>query len=300
MIKINKEQFFEEKNNPYWIFVEISTYKNRQDSIFMVYEWKDNIYYNDKVSKLNCKNYQILNFHSWSKKNVKLVYEIFNENIKNRKIDNNIKILFFIDKDFDDNSDINTKDIYITKWYSFENFYTNEKTFKDICINNFSINFSNNENQKYLDDFINMKNEFHTIVELINKALKYSITNWLQVSIKWVNFQQIINLWLDKIVNKVDIKNYIKENLNKWGALDFNEIDKIIFKDKSYDFYWKLELEFVKQYLYLINHKISKWNKCIWLKKENNDDFMDRFSKYAEFPNELKDYINNRLTFPCP
>lgn len=290
---MSEEEFYSKPQVPIAVVFKIIQEKSKEKKCFCIYEWQDSDYYYPIIDTINNNKYELVNYYWESKKSVISIYNL----LKSYKI--NINKLLFIDKDFDDNSKINTKDIYITKWYSIENYYTSESTFKKICKNNLYC-----DDKKLITNFNKRKTEFHKLIEIFNKIWKFSNLHWLWIEMKSLKITDYIDISYNKIKFKRGIKfsniERILSNKIDWGVwLNFTEINTINFADKHYDYRWKYELFFVFTLLACTKEYVLKNNmkKTSFKIKWTNDlkCFLDTFSKYAEVPIELKQYIESKI-----
>lgn len=120
-----KDKMSEEAECVEAIFLSYIQTKSSQ-KIFLFFEGIDDFkYYCPRISFVCNKKYK--KYDCNCKKNVLRIHSmIINQAVK----DNKIITMFFVDKDFDDNSNIDN-DIYITPTYSIENLY-----FTDLAIEN--------------------------------------------------------------------------------------------------------------------------------------------------------------------
>lgn len=82
----------------------------------------------------------------------------------------NEKVLFFVDRDFDDNTNISTN-IYVTNYYSIENYYASTNTFKEILKYEYNIGENTEDFNNAVSSFNVTKERFHNEITLLNAFL---------------------------------------------------------------------------------------------------------------------------------
>lgn len=113
-----KDKMIEQSDCVEAIFLSYIQQKSSQKMI-LFFEGKDDFkYYCPRIHSIY--NEKHINYNCNGKENVLKIYNmIIEKTVEDRKV---IK-MFFVDKDYDDNSNIDTNDIYITPTYSIENLY---------------------------------------------------------------------------------------------------------------------------------------------------------------------------------
>lgn len=91
------------------------------------------------------------------------------ELIKNRKEYDKAKALFFIDKDY--TNDTVDNELYVTPCYSIENFYSTEETLKKILQNEFNMNESDKNFIKIVDLYTELLDSYHNKLLFLNAWL---------------------------------------------------------------------------------------------------------------------------------
>ena len=134
-----KQIFFAKKNeytpNEKWLNL-LQTYKKEDKSIYLFYEADDDRIFYKKFIEIIFDGREINNNIVNNKDNVYKVHSLINWNLyaKNR-------ILFFADKDYDDilgKARANDYNIFVTKYYSIENYLVNEEMFRHVLIRVFA------------------------------------------------------------------------------------------------------------------------------------------------------------------
>ena len=119
-----KDKMIEQTDCVEAIFMSYTQQKSSQKMI-LFFEGKDDFkYYYPRIYSIYNEKY--INYNCNGKENVLKIYKmIIEQTVENSEV---IK-MFFVDKDYDDNSNIDNNDIYITPTYSIENLY-----FTDLAI----------------------------------------------------------------------------------------------------------------------------------------------------------------------
>ena len=98
------------------------------ETLYCFVEGHDWPYYHIRISAISGKSCEVI--VSNGKKSVLAIYNLLNKIPEY----NRYKKLFFVDRDYDDNSNID-KNVYVTPGYSVENFYGSIDCFKNIIKN---------------------------------------------------------------------------------------------------------------------------------------------------------------------
>lgn len=121
--------------------------------IYCFVEGHELAYYNVRVESITGKDCQFI--EAKGKKAVIGIHHFLKSQTEYIKY----KTLYFVDKDYDDNSHIDT-DIYITPGYAVENFYASEKCYKKIIQGIFHIEEDNPKYSKCISLYNNEKIKF--------------------------------------------------------------------------------------------------------------------------------------------
>ncbi|MGL5616201.1 MAG: DUF4435 domain-containing protein [Sarcina sp.] len=299
-----KNQMVSKKKSVASIYMEFSQLKsNKKDdlenNIFCFYEGKDAQYYLPRIRFVDNNNCDIHEYHCGGKEKVLEVNKIIKEKCK---IDN-CKILFFVDKDFNDNSYIES-DIYITPYYAIENFYIKDNVIKDFLSAELQINMNGDENAK--KDYI-------TALEIFFERRQKCIDEILLLN-AWYSLQIKRG---EKIDTKPDLKN-IKEYKNLFSSISLGELKEktinyidIEEKDLSTEINrinkkplenirGKYFMEFLHDYLIYITSKEPSLNGIFTKRRKishtvGKDNLISLLSQYAETHNSLKTYLQLKL-----
>lgn len=156
-----KDKMNEEADCIEAIFLSYTQTKSSQ-KMFLFFEGTDDFkYYCPRISIL-CNEKEYKKYDCNGKQNVLRIYDmITNQTQKDSKT---IK-MFFVDKDFDDNSNIDNE-IYVTPTYSIENLYFTDIAIKKMILAEMGLS----EHSKYdKDDFITA---YNYIIGYRNKIIK--------------------------------------------------------------------------------------------------------------------------------
>ncbi|NHN24556.1 DUF4435 domain-containing protein [Flavobacterium jejuense] len=235
--------------------------------------------------------FEILHYPKNGKKNVLSSYNIFNWNLYDKS-----RILFFVDKDYEDIIGFSSKkdrNVFVTKFYSIENYISSSKVFKYTLENIFKLKNDNLVNE-YVDKF---ENSF----KIFENYLMY-LTSIILIFRKNNEHMQLNSLKMDDffILKSVDIfklKYRNSEVLKRIKKSSIPAKDKAIYKDSK-------TLESIKK----TGADISKINyktilKNINLLKEYNDSkhFIRGkyqlwfFSKCVNNISSISSNINSRI-----
>ena len=178
-------------------------YKGDIDYIYYFHEGsEDPFYYDDLISTLLSK--KRISIYCEGKDNVIDTQNFFTENEEYGET----KCLFFIDKDYSCNEDID-ENIYITPCYSIENLYVSSETLDDTLRIHFLMN-EEDDRKKVLETYENLQNSFN------NKTLFFN---------SWLSCQNDIKE-KSACSTRLNIDKRVKKFFNK-----LNQHDDIITKD---------------------------------------------------------------------
>ncbi|MDB1969224.1 DUF4435 domain-containing protein [Clostridium tertium] len=286
------------------IFMKFSQLKNNkkehlQNNIFCFYEGKDAQYYIPRIRLIDNNNCDIYDYHCGGKDKVLKINKIIKEKCK---IDD-CKILFFVDKDFNDNSNIES-DIYITPYYAIENFYVKDNVIKDFLSAELQININGDENAKKdylkaLELFVQKRQKFIEDILLLNAWYSLQIKNGEGIEDKpdLKNIKEYKNLpadislevLMEKTINYIDIEeNDIRLEMER---ISKNPLE--IMRGKYF-------LEFLYEYLSYITSDKARVDGVLTKKRGishtiGKNNLISLLSQYAETHNSLKIYLQYRL-----
>lgn len=187
------------------LYTKFTRLKNKsKDTYFCCFEGDDAKYYNSRILLHgNLNEDKVYNLTCSGKDQVLLLYKLITKDACNDEI----KVLYFVDKDFDKTiySKYPNATIYETPCYSIENFYISNKAFKRIIRNEFGVND--------IDD------DFQGLINLYNLRLH-----------EYLSEISLLNCWIACEREKISYENNERADLNSNNA----KISKFI-KDFSLD-----------------------------------------------------------------
>lgn len=136
-------------------------YSLHKSCLFCFYEGEDGKYYDLRIRKYFS---DIITYKAGNKSQVIKAFNI----IKSKPEYAEVNKMFFIDRDYDDSIAGMYEDLYETPCYSIENLYVKEICFKQILQSEFSINPTDVEFIKCMNDFKKRYDEFHEVIIAFN------------------------------------------------------------------------------------------------------------------------------------
>lgn len=297
-----KDEMYAESNCIEAIFLSYINSKSRKNISFF-FEGKDDFkYYCPRISLFNNKEYNL--YICDNKNNVIKVHKMIKKQSSSKS--NDIK-LFFVDRDYDDNSLIDT-DIYITPTYSIENLY-----FTDIAIKNMLrgvIGLSNHldDDNKDLNIAFNyvIKCREELIENIIYGNAYYScqVRKSTDASIEKPDLSAI-KQYRDLITCKKlqDFESLIENHINVSEEELIEECDRLR-QNPLVLIRGKYIVEGMIKYLNFIVDDSNKRNRCgdeLLSKRRlvrlniTKNNFISEFSTYASTPPCLIKYIKDRI-----
>lgn len=242
----------------------LSQYKKDEKTLFCFVEGIEDVsFYSQFIERYNEENvkYIICN----GKENVIDNYKNLDWNFYNKK-----RVLFFIDKDFDDyieNELINDENVFITDFYSVENYLVGEYTLEKFIIDNCLIN--DEEIIKIaVSNFKIQHREYVNQIKMISAWMMYCRKNKFNVNFNEIKISDLFSIDDNGVLKKKDISTYggkFKYICNKTSSsyFDISEIkrfyDKICSESQPQKFIrGKYDLHFMFLYLKYISEKIVK------------------------------------------
>lgn len=209
--------------------------------------------------------------------------------------------LYFVDCDFDDNSDIhNQDDVYITPCYSIENLYIADRVFEKILSDEFGIN-PNDDKQfdlfsKILSEYKERKREFFQCIKEFNFYVYLIKINQADLSYNDIKILNLVRIEVDSVIKKYTC---ISEVLK---GIDLNNFDlsmaQTYFSDKEPErhFRGKNNFHFLEKFLTKLQEDANKKNsRKIFPRKMSisytTQNLLSSYSKYAETPQCLIDFL---------
>jgi group-specific protein, putative len=261
------------------------------------FEGKDIQYYRNRIEQYLTENFGYIDCSGKSK-----VLSLREEIQKNSQYRNKLCI-YFVDCDFDDNSDIyNKQDVYITPCYSIENLYTSDRVFEKILSDEFGINPSNDEQSelfsKILSEYRNRKREFFKCIEEFNFYVYLIKLNQFGISYNDIKISDLVKINIDSVTKSyTSISKVLKDiDLNNF---DLSKAQSYFSgKDPEHCFRGKNNFHFLEKLLIKLQEDASKKDgRKIFPKKMSisytTQNLLSSYSKYAETPQCLIDFLSS-------
>lgn len=278
-------------------------FKKNKSTVYCFVEGSDDIdYYRPRIEA----------YVSWSdnpyipcsgKRGVIGIFEI----IKGRREFEDCKILYFVDRDFDDNSQI-SDEIYVTPSYSIENLYTSTECFCKALKYVIKRKETDQDFGRAIELFQQRKDEFHEIVSDLNaliasdREINSEVKN--RKSINGIKITDYMNISIDKI----SVEANFADLLDLFNHIDSEKKDEVksrlVAKDRQLTFRGKFELQFYAKFLDLLirdsNVRKDELRKFFKERVKTQDLDVTKspvqvLSSYAMTPICLQKYINTAL-----
>lgn len=278
-------------------------FNKNSNNVYCFYEGKeDRSYYSFRIKSHNPK-YILYNYTCNGKGNVINLHKIIN----NHKVYANSLTLYFVDKDYEINN-LDSK-IYVTPFYSIENFYIIDEAFENILVNEFNIPKSCDCYKQAIELYKNCKEVFHSNIIFLNAWLscqndyrkQHGLTTRLNIDDtlkKFFNidiFEKIVNADLKTITFPEELKNKgkIESIFSESPKITDENFDKKIdvFKavNQSETFRGKFELKFLISFLNKLQDEIGKRKDSIFSKRHS-------CSLRFEYATSISQLTNNAIT----
>jgi len=250
---------------------------NSLDVFCFVEATEDKWFYNSKIrSILNFSPYTI---SCKNKKNVLLVYQELNV----RKEYKSIKIGYFVDRDFSDHVPTDVKidwnKIYVTPFYSIENFYVQSETLQNILDDVFNLQLGSVDYTKALKYFTDAIGVFHKKILDLNTFLCCQFIIDPDGKINKLNIDDRLGKIFDTIISpdfnqisdfpKIESKNKL-ETLYGTSDIEINfwNEKKIFFQNEEPTkvFRGKFEVKFLFAFLITLKNSLLKGSQSGWTK----------------------------------
>lgn len=125
------------------------------DMFYAFYEGKDAPFYSPIIRDWSRR--EVMPIKCLNKKKVTQVYDKLQQETDFEKYITG----FFVDRDYDLNTDLEVKDIFITKGYAIENYCTTCSAFRRILTDLFDFNYSEPEFNYYVEEYTSMQNQYN-------------------------------------------------------------------------------------------------------------------------------------------
>lgn len=266
-----------------------------ENAIYYFVEGYDAPYYNLRIKNL-CALTPVPVVCS-GKRNVLNLFPVLE-----KKTFSKYKKLFFVDRDFDNNSQI-TPEVYVTPCYSIENFYVTFDCIENILMCEFSITQAEEEFSKIIELFEAELQTFHDAVLEFNAwyaCIKKA--NYKKVCLDDNFPKDFINLSINNIQKRYDIEKvmhayHIEINLSE--AELTSSIDE--FRSKPFCYLrGKYEMQFLCTFLSFLIDDANNPTKHKYLKRKtkfqiNRALVLSHLSQYASTPECLVQYIKKMV-----
>lgn len=300
---MNIDEMREGRSSYTSIYMEFlsAKYDLLKDSIEIIFflEGKDDIKYYKSKFEMLLKEKKYTHFTVGGKKNVLRLKEYME-----KKEESDFVFKFMVDKDFE--KTLKQRNLYVTPYYSIENFYISTDVFKKILETNFSLNKYKKED----------KEDFERIMELYKErkkeyldALDEIIKFYYHQKINGVNLSNIneitktkkplIKISLDKIEKKYDLE-ILKTKVPNFIELEEMESSfsnlKIRKNQRKYYYRGKYLLEFLEKFVTLLIQDANSSEGKYFSNKKNvssnvTGNILSVFSSCSETPICLKNFL---------
>lgn len=271
--------------------------------IFIFFEGKNDFKYYDVRIKQFITGKKNIHFVCNGKQNVLTLHSMI---LNQTSVNKSIKLLFFVDKDFDRNIEI-SKDIYVTPVYSIENFYISNEAFENIIKG--EMGFSGELKDDDIKDFDSAVNYLLKSRKTIIDSILYA-NSWYSIQKNEYNLDgncpklsEIKDYKKIKGVNDVNVLKNLVPN-----AIDVEENDIVrVFYELSVDPVKMLRGKYFDQAMpeyfnYMFRDSCKKTGRKYFIKKRkislhiDSGNMLSMFSHYAETPICLTKYIKDKVS----
>ena len=269
-------------------------FDKNSNTIFCFYEGEDGKYYDEKIRRYSDDFYTIV---AEKKTQVLDTFRL----ISNKKEYCSSRKMFFIDRDFDDNTDYINEDIFITDGYSIENYYVNDSTLEKILQSEFSINKEDNDFKTCFDIFHDDYNEFNKLIVEFNALAKIRRQKKINVCLSNYKTKDLI-----KYDSKIEKSNKYDDKINPFkekllleeGELERTVSDLLYKENCGFYFRGKNQLYFFKRYLKKIiklndDESLEIKHARVYLNLTNN--VLSELSQYAYVSENLKEFLSRHF-----
>lgn len=282
--------------------------RNSKDYIYCFFESKDDIhYYEERIS--NHLYPKIVVPEECGKREI--VLELY-RTIKSKPQYNELNLMYFIDKDFEDNSSINRDEVYITPCHSIENLYAHPTTIKKIL----KIHIEDLEAEKVAEHYKILLDVYSEKLLYLNTVIACQIQDkYKNIALNLNNKEsqilknRIISDELKVINNFSEIDSYSKVKsilgfVEEIDTSDFNDVKNKLEESscKYLDFRGKYQFHFLLEFIKVLNN-LSNQDSILVKKnekrKEENPDaeLEQRKQSFWKKPFKLKLQISDNENY---
>lgn len=294
------DRLLEETESDSVLFMEYVNFVPKDsETILCFFEGYDSKYYEIRIRGIH-NGKTIISKPCGSK--IKLI-NLFNEINKNAVRKRGIIEYFFVDRDFDDNRDLNDE-IYVTNVYSIENYYISDSAMKRILINEFHFDELN------MDDAMELNN---VLSKIINDRTDF-VNNIRDLNVWYMYQKEVINkcrLMIDLSALKEIRRKSLPITLADCKRItngyvdisipDYDRIKRYFHGNELKLFRGKYFGEFLHKKLtdlvLLANQSMPPFTRKKSVKLNvGNSTFVGVLSQYADTPECLLKYIQEKCT----
>ena len=289
----------ESRNTPQSCFMQYDKIRQKKPNAFIAFlEGYDAPYYLMYIE--NITGLEAEQIICKSKKNVIAVHN----SLADKKLLKKAKVGFFVDRDYDDNSELIKKraDFYITKGYSVENYYCSKEAFEKILKNCLHYNCAHKDYDVIVENYTNLQHDYN--LAILDYNAWYCCLKRNNLKVDWSLSDTMPYVVIDLKNFKID-KNYnwstlhhdypakpipVKEEIQKWTSW--------IMQSPVENMRGKYEFDFLVQYLRnlpnLVNNPASGFEKHAMKFNLCKDEILSSLAQYADKDDDLADYIRKR------
>ncbi len=285
------------------VFMEFdNTTKKHPNSLFTFYEGKDNAYYYSRIE--NTSRIPFEAFRCGGKSEVKKMYKLLEKKAEYKKY----KTAFFIDKDYDENTEQYLAEFFVTDRYSIENYYTSLEALERILKHYFGLRDTDDIYQEALSEYGDYLEAYNNAILRFNAWYCYLKRNKilnasLSLEEKFPSDYIRCNPEKKTVAMLYDLKKLQEDHPLQpvVAEADVRKIEGELKQNLSCNLRGKYQLTFMVSFLNNFNAELKQKEKGL---PPNNIHYqtyeisrgmvMQLFSEYADTPKALIDYIERR------
>ncbi|MDA5564625.1 DUF4435 domain-containing protein [Cobetia sp. MMG027] len=231
--------------------------------------------------------------------------------IRAHPIYNSKKCMFFVDRDFDDNSKVlQYDDVYITPYHSIENFYFSRDLIERVLSAEFNLSEGGPEHQcfnkamnvydKTASEYIAAIRPFNVMVSFYQDAIDREIIKG-QLNLKNIKFDSLVKVELGKVVRLKEYEDVKSIFPNLEDSCDkLKVVDNFDVENPAMSFRGKENLEFVRVFLLKLKAdrcEPEQMKRTVFRNKSNvrlqlsKANLLTELSGYASVPDCLVNYL---------
>lgn len=285
-------------------FMKFTQLKEKHSSdLFCCFEGDDVKYYGARIENILKKDIDNMHFFNCGgKSEVLKFYDMINKDDHYK----NVKIAYFVDKDFDnDLPEKYSTHVYQTPVYSVENYYTVVSSFKKILKYEFNVTEAEQDFKILLDLYTARQNDFHSHTKLINAWLwcqrdLYNPGENSKLKLDQFNLKKIVPvISLFEITSDYDInklKELFPESKEIPGEILDLKLEEIATINPQERFRGKFEIDFLFEFIESLKSELTKDEPIIKKQSgvkinQSKKNMISEFSQYAYAHESLADYL---------